>query len=134
MYCITTRRNTMRIGTDSSIAECRRSGYLVMEFPKRELIKKGVLNKECYATFSVSNPMGWNDAGRPDIGSGYPLWVFNDVHLTFEDLLSLIKEPKDRESVASCCDWEHCQPNLDNPNEYDMLHLASDINAAIGIE
>jgi hypothetical protein len=122
----------MRIGTDMSIAECRCSGYMVMDFKKRELLKKGVLNKDCPVTLSISNPEGWNDTGRPMIGSGYPLWSLTPTEYSWNDLMDLLDE-KSREGIESCCDWKNCQPNLDTPNEYDLLHLASDISSYMSL-
>ena len=123
----------MRIGTDISIAECRCSGYMVMDFKKRELFSNGVLNKKAYATFSVSFPMAWNDAGKPTIGTSLPLWSLEPTELNWDDLMSYIENPDCRKSVESICDWKNCVPNFDNPTEYDMLHLASDINVVMGL-
>ena len=131
----------MKIGTDISIAECRRSGYMVMDFKKKELVKKGILDKNANVTLSASNPIAWNDAGKPMINSDHygnqlihsPLWSLEPTNYSFNDLLDLIKTTERFESVASCCDWKNCQPNFDNPNEYDLLHLASDIHCYQGL-
>lgn len=98
------------------------------------------------ATFSLSNPHAWNDSGRPDISNFdhserldpialNPLWIHDpiDTGFSWNDLMELIEKPEDRAFVASCCDWDNCQPEMDNPTEYDMLHLASDISSAIGL-
>jgi hypothetical protein len=132
----------MRIGMDVSIAECRRSGYMVMDFKKRDLIKNGVLDRDCGVTFSVSNPMEWNDAGKPMINSDRYgrairrsfLWSLEPIEYTWNDLVELLTYGDNEESVSSCCDWKNCKPNFDNPNEYDLLHLASDIHCTMGIE
>jgi len=123
----------MKIGMDISIAECRRSGYMVMEFKKRELFTKGILNKDAYATFSLSFPEAWNDAGKPMVGTEYTLWSLEPSEYSWNDLMEMIEDPERRASVADCCDWENCNPIFDNPTEHDMLHLASDISAAIGL-
>ena len=131
----------MKIGMDISIAECRRSGYLVMDFKKRELIKKGKLDKDAVVIFSASDPMAWNDAGKPMINSDrygnrlehIPLWSVDNSEYSWNDLIGFINTPEKMESVASCCDWKNCKPNFDNPNELDLLCLASDIHCCMGI-
>ena len=125
----------MKIGTEVSIAECRRSGYMVMEFKKRDLIKKGVLDKDCEVTLSVSFPESWNDAGKPMIGfDWWSLWSLEPIRYTFNDLMEILDNPEYLEQVESCCDWKNCKPNLETPTEYDLLHLASDIHNVRGIE
>ena len=124
----------MKIGTDISLTVCRIEGYMVMEFKKRELIKKGKLDKDCEVTLSVSNPMAWTDSGKPLIDSGYDLWVLPPTTFSWNDLVALIDNPVSLYSVASGCDWKNCTPNFDDPTEYDLLNLASDIQWAIGLE
>jgi len=45
----------MKIGTDISIAECRRSGYMVMEYDHYALVNGNSINKDVRCTFSVSS-------------------------------------------------------------------------------
>jgi hypothetical protein len=139
MFVSTIKEGIMRIGMDISIAECRRSGYMVMDFKKRELFKNGKLDKDCPVIFSVSNPYAWNDAGKPMINSDRygnqlqhnQLWLIDNMEYSWNDLMEMLEYGDRMESVASCCDWEHCKPNFDNPNEYDLLHLASDISCCV---
>jgi hypothetical protein len=125
-----------KIGTDISIAECRRSGYMVMEFSP-DLIKNGKLDKDVGCTFSVSNPNAWTDSGTPDISKfdTEPLWDLSphDTEYSWNDLMEFIKDTKKYIMVEKCCDWGKCIPNFDNPTEYDMLHMASDIHFTLGI-
>jgi hypothetical protein len=121
----------MKIGTDVSIQECRRSGYMVIDFPKG-LIKDGVLDKDREVELSISFPEAWHDSGTPMIGTDLSLWSLRENY-SWNDLIEFINYSDRREMVASCCDWEHCQPEMDNPNEYDLLHLASDISATFSL-
>ena len=126
----------MRIGTDMSIAECRFSGYMVMEYNHRELIKKGVLDKTVECGFSVSNPEAWTDVGTPNIHKLDIMWRLSpyDTVYSFNELLEILNEYTERyKSVASCCDWEHCRPNLKNPTPHEMLFLASDMHFSCGL-
>ena len=123
----------MRIGTDISIACCRREGYMVMDFKKRELIKKGVFDKDCQVTLSVSNPEAWNDAGKPMIGENRYLWSLEPIDYSWNDLMYFLDNPARRAGIANCCDWKNCSPNFDNPNVFDLLHLASDIYFYCGL-
>lgn len=130
----------MKIGTDVSIAECRCSGYMVIDFGagkdfSRKLIKKGVLDKDCPVTLSVSNPEAWNDSGKPIINTDIPIWNLSphDTEYSWNDLMEFLNYSDRRASIASTCDWENCAPNFDNPNEYDLLHLASDIHCCYSL-
>jgi len=134
----------MRIGTDISIATCRCEGYMVMDFKKRKLIKKGILDKDCVVDFTVSIPEYWNDAGKPMLPprdtnnpryfERMPVLYALDTCASWNDIMDIISDDKDRASVASCCDWSNCSPNFKNPTEYDLLNLASDVNCYFGIE
>ena len=117
----------MKIGTDISIAECRVSGYMVMDFKKSDLIKNGRLDKDCSCELTVSNPEEWTDSGRANPAKKGQLYVLNEDY-SFNDLLKIIKDEGMKKSIASICDWENCQPELENPTERDMLNLASDIH------
>ena len=129
----------MKLGSDVSIAECRVSGYMVIEYKKRDLIKKGILDKDCRVSLTVSNPDAWTDCGRriPPVNNIYDYeanhgippvraYILDDEY-SWNDLMKFLNDFDRRKSVESCCDWKHCKPNLDNPDEYDFLRLASDI-------
>ena len=127
----------MKIGKDISLSVCRREGYMVMEFNMRDLIQKGKLNKDCRVTLSASNPSAWTDNGRPNINAildGTSLWLLPPTEFSWRDLMGFIDTETTYTIVSSCCDWENCKPDFYNPNEYDFLHLASDIYMTMGLE
>jgi hypothetical protein len=128
----------MKIGTDVSLAECRDSGYLVIEFKKRELIKKGVLQKDVCVHCTISNPEAWEN-GRPLIGfttydAKYPLYLVD----TWYDWDAAIEtfEQYEKEILSMCGfkNRDEYQIDFENPDEYDLLHLLSDISAYCGLE
>jgi hypothetical protein len=131
----------MKIGTDVSIAECRDSGYMVIEFKKRELIKKGVLQKdvyvECSQSFVADNR--WQN-GRPSCQYGYPfsrheLYSVIDVCHSWESIMEFFeKYEKEIMSMCGATSREDYCINFDNPTEYDLLHLISDVNCYMGLE
>ena len=121
----------MRIGTDICLVNCRNSGYMIMDFKKRDLIKNGKLDKNCPATFSVSNIESWNRSGTPRINHKDSLWLLVPVNYSWNDLMRFIKDPKRREQICAGTDYEL---HFDNPSEYVMLHLASDIHFHFGFE
>lgn len=127
----------MKIGTDVSIAECRDSGYMVIEFKKRELIKKGVLQKDVYVECSQSFPVEgrWQN-GRPHIGyERHELYSIIDISHSWETIMEFFE--KHEESILSMCGAkcreDYCI-NFDNPTEYDLLNLISDVNSYMGLE
>ena len=115
----------MKTGTDISLAVCRCEGYMVVEHPAR--FKKAPLDKDYKCKLTVSNPDAWTDSGKVDFNTPDEPIYFLDEQYSFNDLLEILEEDGVRESVESSCDWENCQPNLDNPTIHDMLYLASDI-------
>lgn len=124
----------MKIGTDASIRECRDSGYIVIEFKKRELIKKGILQKDVYVDCTQSFPERWQN-GRPMVGYTYDqLYSINDAH-SWNTIMWLFE--KHEKKILSMCGCEsradYCV-NFENPNEYDLLNLISDVAAYCGLE
>jgi len=115
---------------------------MVMDYKHRDLMKGGHLDKDCQVRLSVSNPGMWNDSGRPNIGESfgegwdihYRFLYALDEDYSFNDLMEFLNHSDRRSSVAEVCDWEHCQPELDDPTPHDMLHLASDINVTFGLQ
>ena len=122
----------MRIGTDMSLATCRAEGYLMMEFKKRELITKGKLNRDVWVTFLATGGYVTHDENGYPLEIGTKMWL--EVGHTFNSLMELYEQYK--ESIDSMCGYstEDRQRELADPNEYDMLNLASDINAYCGLE
>jgi hypothetical protein len=127
----------MKIGTDISLAECRDSGYMVIEFKKRELIKKGVLQKDVYVECSQSWAFDdrWQN-GRPMIGySRHELYATYDVWHSWETILEMFEmnEQSIMEMCGATCRDDY-YVNFDHPNEYDLLTLISDVNSYGGLE
>lgn len=128
----------MKIGTDVSLRECMASGYLMMEFKKRELFPKhlkGKMDTDCYVTFSATmahishTGNGYiKEPGTP----AYKLYSLYDCGHTFETLMEIYNDHKD--GINQMCGMSHEERELDNPNEYTFLHLASDVNAYCGLE
>ena len=119
----------MKIGIDISIVECRRNGYPVIEFKKRELIKNGILQKDCYVNVTISNPEEWYDNGKVKFNGEFNHFM-TDCNVTWNDVLEQYND--DKKSIDSFAETEK---NIDfqNPNEYDLLHLISDVSNYKGI-
>jgi len=127
----------MKIGTDVSIAECRDSGYMVIEFKKRELIKKGVLQKDVYVECSQSLPVDdrWQN-GRPMIGyTRHELYSVIDIAHSWESIMEFF-EKYETEIMSMCgaTNRKEYGVNFDHPTEYDLLNLISDVNCYMGLE
>ena len=122
----------MKIGSDVSIAECRRSGYVVMEFKVKELFPvKGVLDKERAIEVSVSNPKYWTDSGTPQVGCSYhELYVARGV-ISFEAAEEIFKDYG--ASIKSFCDFDSCPIEFENPDQYDFLRLLETIEGYSGL-
>jgi len=124
----------MKIGTDLSISECRTSGYSVIDFNKRDLVKAGKLDKDHYVRLSVSFPERWNDAGRPDIKAareGLALYS-TDVDICWNDIHE--QYIRHKEGIDSFADLANCPIEMDNPTAYNLLNLADIVNSYCGIE
>ena len=124
----------MKIGQDISIANCRCSAYIVIEYKGKD-VKNGKLNKDALVHVTQSNPDNWSGSGRPNppnsrIGNLYIL----DEWFSFNDLLVFLNYGNRREQVAQYAYWEKCQPNLDEPTPYDFINLAADIHAYFGLQ
>lgn len=123
----------MKIGTDINLYTCRAEGYLMMEFNKNKLIKKGKLDKDRYVNFTAtSGYLAWNNNGKllPPQMRKCEAYILN-VSCTFNDLLDMFKQ--NEKGISNFADYEHCKPDFENPTEYDMLNLASDIYSYCGL-
>jgi hypothetical protein len=123
----------MKIGIDINLSVCRAEGYLMMEFNSKKLVKNGKLDKDCYVRFTAtSGCLAWNDNGKllPPQLRKTDAYIL-DVQYTFNDLLELYEQNK--ANIDSCCDYGNCKPDFENPTEYDMLNLASNIDCYYGI-
>jgi len=120
----------MKIGTDVSLKECWESGYLVMDFKVRDLFpngRKNGIDKDAYVNFYRS------DGGAMGLGiSGITKIV--DTCACWNDLMEMYQ--RHQESIDSMCGYneDNPRPGLDTPDEYVMLHLASDIDMYCGLE
>lgn len=117
----------MRIGTDVSLETCRKEGYLMMEFKKRELIVKGELQKDVNVEFIQHYP---DYVLKEMYGSEKPVGVttiMTSIYLDANDVWSAYQE--DKESIDKCAGFSHEFPT----NEYELLSLASDIDGYKGI-
>jgi hypothetical protein len=128
----------MKIGTDVSIAECRREGYLVMEFEVKKLFPKGrkkPMDKTAAVNFTYSNPHRWNDSGKPMPGIPRDELFYLDTWLSYGDLLELYIPHKDE---IDQCTGNYGEERIDyltiEPTEYDLLSLADMVKAYRGLE
>ena len=121
----------MKIGTDVSLETCRAEGYMVIEFAVRELYpngRKNGIDKDCLVNCTKSYPdyirkeQGW--------GVGDPV-IMLDVDYSWNDLMELyLKHKKGIDSlIGASYDVETIEPT-----EYDILNLASDIDAYCGLD
>ncbi len=119
------------IGTDTSLAECRKSGYTVLD--RAGLVsRKGVLDKAKLVHVTISNPEYWDCNGHnlPGI-SRQDLYVYDDV-TSFNAVLEQFKEAGD--PIKSFCDWENCPIELENPTPWDMAHLIQTVHSHSGLD
>jgi len=127
----------MKIGTDLSIATCRDEGYMVIEFKKRELIKNGILQKDVFVecTQSLAVDDRWQN-GKPQIGyTCDELYSVLDISHSWESIMEFFeRHEKDIMSMCGANNREEYCINFDHPNEYDLLHLISDVNSYMGLE
>jgi hypothetical protein len=111
----------MRIGTDASLSECYREGYLVMEYKKRELMPKGVFNKDCVVRFIEYIP----EHLREKVFGDY--YLTTDVSLSFNAVFEQYERYK--ESIDSSSGYTFQEPE----SEYDLLTLADNVNSYCGL-
>ena len=114
----------MRIGTDVSIQTCIAEGYLMMNYKKKELFTNGKINKEVDCQFITHLPdyvkeeMGWK------VGDNS---IDMNVSLNANDIWELYLDNKS--GIDSFIGMEH----IDIKSEYDLLHVASDVNSYMGL-
>lgn len=114
----------MKIGTDVSLDVCKADGYLIMDFKKRQLIKKGTLDADCYVRFIQHVPEYLREEMHENDHS-----LIMDVSLTTNDIWTRYKwnEPA---IVARSGVGERTFPT----NEYELLSLADDVHGYCGLE
>ena len=111
-----------KIGTDISLTICRAEGYVVVLHPsKKDLIS---IDKDQYFDIEQSNPARWESGYlNRKTDEGNPLMI--DDSKSFNDLVEILNDSKG--AVQSFADHENCPIELDAPNIYDFLRLASDL-------
>lgn len=111
----------MRIGIDVSIQECRASGYMVMDYPVHNF-RKNPCSTDCRFTNSLPDYVRDGHIGEKIICT--------DIMLNYEDLWEMYKENK--ESIDSFVGFK--REKSYEPEPYDLLSLASDLDAYCGLE
>lgn len=117
------------IGTDKSIAECRKSGYAVID--STGLMKDGKLDKNHLVHLTISDPENWTDNGKPKRGLDRNDLYVVDKYVSFRELWELFEEQG--KGIKSYCDFENCPFNHEDPSEYDLLHLAQTLSQYCGL-
>ena len=110
----------MRIGTDLSIQECRAEGYMVMDYPVHAF-RKNPTSTIC--RFTVSKP----DYIR--LGYVGEKIIYIDEEFDYADLWEMYETYKDE--IDSFVGFTRKKSKT--PSPYDLLSLASDIDAYCGI-
>ena len=74
-----------------------------------------------------------DENGYPyDIAEGRKNYCLYDHGMTFNCVMEIYNDHKD--SINQMCGITHDERGLDDPNEYTLLHLASDVDAYCGLE
>lgn len=118
----------MRIGLDVDSQTNIKEGYLIMEFKKRELMPKGILNPETSCRFLQHVP---DYVLEEMYGSVRPVGqstLITDQYLNANDLWKMYKN--DKESIDSLIGEQLEFPT----DEYYLLRLADAINSYCGLE
>lgn len=113
----------MIIGTDSSLAECRAEGYMMIEFNKRSLVKKRVLQQDCYVrAFRTRGYLPHNEEGKPP--------YVTDTLISWADAVAIYISHK---NALDNFVGTNKIINFENPSVHDLLQLLSDIDAHCGL-
>lgn len=112
----------MIIGTDISLKECKAEGYLMMDFKKRELIKKGVLIPTVNVTFFAYIPSYVQERYF-----GEPIERSTDSFLNANDIWELYIEKKI--DIDKFIGMEHEFPTC----ERSLLSVADSVNSYCGL-
>ncbi len=112
----------MRIGTDLSLAECSREGYLMMDYKARELMTKGKLNPDVEVRFFAHVPDYCEERYV-----GQPISLITDVNRTANEVWQRYLDSK--AEIDKCAGLEHEFPTCAG----SLLSLANDIDHYKGI-
>jgi len=124
----------MKIGTDS-ISECRDSGYMVIDFKVKSLYpngRKNGIDKDCEVRATVSFEGSW-------IKGHFQPWLnlpqyMTDTFVSWNDLIGIFQDMgMTQPGFLSSCDRKSPE-TIENPTEYDLLNLASDICSYQGLD
>ena len=117
----------MKLGTDVDMQTNIKEGYMIMDFKKRELIVKGILQKDVHVEFYRHYP----DYILEEIyGTTNPIGVVRIIQsdvITAQDVWGKYQEHK--EAVDKFCGLSHEFPTC----EGSLLSLASDLDAYCGL-
>jgi hypothetical protein len=116
----------MKTGTDVNLAECRASGYPVIEHGAKSLD----INKDYLIT--ISNPSAWTDSGQVKFGKGNMAYAVNE-RISYRDLWESFE--RGGEGIKSYCDFENCPfpTPEESPSFLDMASLAGVVHSYHGI-
>ena len=119
----------MKIGTDISLSECKREGYTMIEFKVRELYpngRKNGINKDHYVSVTEHYPdyIIEEDAF-------YKGLLMTDTIMSWDDALESYLSHED--GMNSSCETDKFI-NFENPTEYDLLNLISDLSSYCGLD
>lgn len=108
------------IGIDISHRENRQSGYPVIEFNTRQLVRRGVLDKNHLVNLTVSRPAAWPaGVNRPGLTTDR-LYAINQ-NISFNDLYEIFAREGD--NVKRSINFKNCPIELENPDPHDLLQL-----------
>lgn len=125
----------MKIGTDASLQICLEEGYLTMEYKKRELMPKGVLDKLYSVRFVQSVPdyilkEQYGTASRRVVSIKGGQINLTSVSLCANDIWEKYQSYK-----KSIDKYSGTSEGFEFPtNEFELLGLADDVNGYCGLE
>ena len=130
----------MKIGIDISLAECRTSGYGVIDFKIKNLFPNGRdsgLDKDAQVYFTRSNPKDWYENGRLKINATYCLngadkGMYTSKHISWNEAWDLYL--KDKDAIDDYADVKNCPFNEENPSERDLLILIDTVDSFSSIQ
>lgn len=140
----------LKTGTDCNLAECRASGYPVVEHGKRPL------HPQKLYLLTISNPEAWTDSGtralleqhKPKGANGQPVPTWKVyTWISYEDLWKQFQAAGD--GIKDFCDFKNCpfphpqdgrkfcaegDPEKPQPTYLDFASLAGVVNDYRGIQ
>lgn len=116
----------MKTGIDCSLAECRSSGYAVVEHGMSELIPDRSYR------LTISNPRAWTSCGKVRFNRKCGLYVFDRL-FSYRDIWESFE--RGGRGIKDYCDFENCPyPSPDeNPTFLDFASLGGTCHAYSGL-